>query len=581
MESVIGMKILRINTRTGEIKTEKCSDEQLHYGGRSFIAYIMQSEVEPSCDPLGRKNKLIISNGLLGDTSLTTAGRLSIGGKSPLTGGIKESNVGGIVGKRMAKLALKAIILEDTPDNDRCYVLVVKSTGAELIEMPVLSGMDSNETLRQMNKEYGDKCGVLCIGPAGEYKLTAAIIATTDHTRVQLRTAGRGGMGAVMGSKGIKAIVIDDSGATAEKPQNPEGFKAAAKEVAGIIAADPKTENRHEFGTPAVLSICNSIGILPTRNFRSGSFEKADDISGEKVAELIQTRGGEGKRGLPCVLGCTIACSNIFPDPDGKAHVASLQYENIALLGSNLGIGDLDEIAVLNDLCNGVGIDAIDGGAAIGIVMDQGLLDFGDFEGAKDLLRQVGDGTPMGRIIGSGAVTTGHVFGSTRIPAVKGQAMPAYDPRSLKGIGVTYSMSPMGADHTAGNTLETVKYLDPVKPEGQVEISYKLQVRGALLDSFGVCLFLRPAFVKDPELAARLLNSRYGWNLKYKDVQKMGIECLKMEEDFNLKTGMDPIKCDIPEFMRNEPLPPLNTVYDVPKDEMNKIWDVHLQEDVF
>ncbi len=574
-------KILRVDTRTGNIRFVKPTEEEMHEGGRSFIANHLMREVDPGCDPLGRKNHLIIATGLLGDTNLTTAGRLSIGGKSPLTGGVKESNVGGLVGRRMGRMGIKAVILEDVPESSKCYVLVVKNDSAVLVEKPELKWMEASPTIKVLKEEYGEKVGVLCIGPAGEYKLGAAVVATTDHTGLQLRTAGRGGLGAVMGAKGVKAVVFDDAGAKPDTLADPEAFKAAVREVAAIIKADPKTDNRHEFGTPAVLGTCNAIGILPTRNFSSGSFELADEINGDKVAELIVSRGGEGKRGLPCVMGCMIQCSNIFPDPEGKAHVASLQYENIALLGSNCGIGDIDEIAILNDLANEVGIDAIDGGAAVGIAMEAGLLEFGDSEGAKDLLRQVGQGTPFGRIIGSGAVATGKVLGITRIPATKGQAMPAYDPRSLKGIGVTYAMSPMGADHTAGNTLETVKYLDPRGTEGQVAISYRLQVRGALLDSFGVCLFLRPAFVKDPELAARLLNARYGWTLTYRDVQKMFIDCLNVEREFNEKAGIDSNKCDIPEFMREEPLPPFNTVFDVSKAEMDAIWDVKIQEDIF
>lgn len=574
-------RILRVNTRTGETNFFKVTEQEKYEGGRAFIAHHLSREVDPVCDALGPNNKLIVASGLLGDTSVTTAGRLSIGGKSPLTGGVKEANVGGLAGRKLGRLRLKAIILEDLPETPATRVLVVKKDSAELVDMPELKGVYSNATIKLLAEEYGEQNGVLCIGPAGEFKLGSAVIATTDHTGLQLRVAGRGGLGAVMGSKGIKAIVLDDTGTTAPKMADPELFREAKRSVTKTIKEDPKTENRHDFGTPAVLGTCNGIGILPTRNFRTGSFELADQISGDKVAELIVSRGGEGKRGLPCVLGCTIQCSNIFPDPNGKAHVASLQYENIALLGSNCGIGDIDEIAILNDLANEVGIDAIDGGAAIGIVMDQGLLEFGDSEGAKDLLKQVGAGTPLGKIIGSGAETTGKVFGSTRIPTVKGQAMPAYDPRSLKGIGVTYAMSPMGADHTAGNTLETVKYLDPVKTEGQVEISHRLQIRGAILDSFGVCLFLRPAFVKEPEAAAKLLNGRYGWNWTYRDVQAMGKECLRVESEFNRRAGIDDSRCDLPEFMKYEPLPPNNTIFDISKAEMAEIWNKPVKEDIF
>jgi aldehyde:ferredoxin oxidoreductase len=574
-------RVLVVNTRTGELCFRSVTEEEVYEGGRSFIAHHFLRGVDPVCDPLGPKNKLIAAVGLLGDTSLTTAGRLSLGGKSPLTGGIKESNVGGLAGRRLARIGLKAVILEDIPEKPGCRVLVVRKDSAELIDIPDLKGAHTQKTIRYLKERFGDRPGMLCIGPAGEYKLGAAVIATTDHTGVQLRVAGRGGLGAVMGSKGIKAIIFDDTDAPVPTMAHPDDFREASRSVARTIREDPKTENRHNFGTPAVLSACNGLGILPTRNFSSGSFEKADEISGEKVAELIVSRGGEGKRGLPCVLGCIIACSNIFPHPDGKAHVASLQYENIALLGSNCGIGDLDEIADLNDLANEVGIDAIDGGAALGVVMEQGLLEFGDAEGAKKVLREVGEGTPLGRIIGSGAQMTGKVFGSTRIPTVKGQAMPAYDPRSLKGIGVTYAMSPMGADHTAGNTLETVRYLDPVKTEGQVQISHRLQIRGAVLDSFGVCLFLRPAFVKDPQVTARLLNARYGWSWSYRDVRSMAEKCLYAETEFNRKAGVDETRCDVPEFMRLEPLPPNNTVFDITREQMAEIWTTTVEEDVF
>lgn len=574
-------RILRVNTRTGDITWQNTSNKELQCGGRSFIAHHFLDEVDPLCDPLGRKNKLIIAMGLLGDTPVTTAGRISIGGKSPLTGGIKESNVGGAVGKRMAGLGLKAVLLEEAPDEPEPMCLLIRKDGAELIDEPAIQGMETRETIEFLRKRFGDQCGLLCIGPAGEMGLAGACIATTDHTGVQIRVAGRGGLGAVMGVKGIKAVVFDADDATPDSPVDREALVACSRELSKILLDDPKTDNRHNYGTPAVLSLCNSLGILPTRNFSSGQFEEAEAISGETVADLIADRGGESRKGLPCVQGCIIACSNVFADPSGKTIVASLQYENIGLLGSNCGIGDIDAIAELNHLCNQVGVDTIETGAAIGVAMESGIIEFGDAEGAKDLLRQVGKGTPLGRIIGSGVVTTGRVLGVRRVPAVKGQAMPAYDPRSLKGIGVTYAMSPMGADHTAGNALETARSHDPHSREGQVEISYRLQIRGAILDSLGVCLFIRPAFVKDPSLAARLLNARYGWKWEYRDVRKMGLECLRAESEFNRLAGCSEEVCDVPEFMRTEKLPPNDSVYDIPREEMIKIWDVQLPEDIF
>jgi aldehyde:ferredoxin oxidoreductase len=481
----------------------------------------------------------------------------------------------------MARLGVRALVLEDAPDTPETRVLWIGKDTCELLPMPELRRAEVARTFELLHERFGERAGVFCVGPAGEMGLGGAAVATTDQTGVQARFAARGGLGAVMGVKGIKAIVLDDKGATPERAHDAAALGAANKELWQFLRDDPKTQNRHDFGTPAVLSICDSLGILPTRNFQTGHFEDFEAIAGERVAELIVGRGGDGERGLPCVRGCLIQCSNNFPDPGGKTLVASLQYENIGLLGSNCGIGDVDEIARINHLCNQIGVDTIETGAAIGVAMEAGVIPFGDAKGAQDLVRQIGQGTPLGRILGSGVVITGRVLGVRRVPAVKGQAIPAYDPRSLKGIGVTYATSPMGADHTAGNALEMAKTLDQKKPDGQVAASLRLQVRGALLDSLGVCLFIRPAFVKDPNLMARLLNARYGWSLTYTDVQKLGLDCLTMERDFNRLAGVPDERCDVPEFMRTEPLPPYNTVFDVPREEMQRIWEVKLPEGVF
>ena len=558
-----------------------CSAEEERWGGRGLIAHLMLQEVRPTCEPLGRENKLIVASGWLGDTTVTTAGRCSVGGKSPLTRGVKEANIGGVAGSKLARLGIRALVLEDLPEKLESRVLWVGAGKAELLPAPELRTAPVNQTLALLAKRFGEKAGCFCVGPAGELGLHAAAVATTDHTGTQARFAARGGLGAVMGAKGIKAIVIDDTGAAPAPAHDPGALGAANRDLWQILHDDPKTQNRHDFGTPAVLSICDTLGILPTRNFQTGHFEEFEAISGERVAELILSRGGDAERGLPCVRGCLIQCSNSFADPNGKTLVASLQYENLGLLGSNCGIGDVDEVARLNHLCNEVGVDTIETGAAIGVAMEAGIIPFGDAAGAKDLVQQIGRGTVLGRVLGSGVVITGAVLGVRRVPAVKGQAIPAYDPRALKGIGVTYATSPMGADHTAGNALEMAKSLDQKKPDGQVEASLRLQLRAALLDSLGVCLFVRPAFVKQPELMARLLNARYGWSLTYADVRKLGLDCLHMEREFNRRAGVSDELCDVPEFMRSEPLSPHNTVFDVSREQMARIWDVELPAGVF
>ncbi|MGQ9645826.1 MAG: aldehyde ferredoxin oxidoreductase C-terminal domain-containing protein [Thermodesulfobacteriota bacterium] len=573
--------IVRVNCRTGKVSKEQASREERRWGGRLLISKFLLREVPPTCDPLGRLNKLIIAPGLLGDTMVTTTGKFSVGGKSPLTHGVKESDVGGEAGKKIARLGIKAVVLEDLPEKSNPKVLVITSTETRLSEFPGLRGKFVSETIRHLREEFGREVGIICIGPAGEMKMVAAGVAVSDANDVQVRYAARGGLGAVMGSKGVKAIVVDDSDAVTPQVFDEALLREASKTLAQAILEDPKTENRHKFGTPAILMVANELGLLPTRNFSSGRFEKAEEISGEHIAEVIAARRGEGRSGTPCLRGCVISCSNVFPDPSGKKTVASIQYENITLLGPNCGIGDLDDIAELNRLCNEVGVDAIETGAAIGVAMEAGVIPFGDAEGAKDLIRQIGQGTYLGRILGNGVVITGRVLGVRRIPAIKGQAIPGYDPRALKGNGVTYITSPMGADHTAGNAFETAKTVNPIGKENQIENSRRLQIRAAILDTMGLCLFTRPPFVKRPELFALFLKGRYGWDMTYEDVQRIGIDALESEREFNRRAGVSEEFFDIPEFMREEPLPPTNAVYDISMEEMQQIWNVQIPRDVF
>jgi aldehyde:ferredoxin oxidoreductase len=573
--------MIRVNTRTGKILKQEATQEEMRWGGRFLISKILLREVSPTCDPLGHLNKLIIAPGLLGDTFVTTTGKFSVGGKSPLTNGVKESDVGGEAGKKIARLGIKSLVLEDLPEKAETKVLTINANQITLSNVPELKEKSVSETIQALRKQFGSEAGMICIGPAGEMKMAGAGVAVSDAKDIQVRYAARGGLGAVMGSKGIKAIVVDDAEASPPQAFDEALLRDASKTLTQAILEDPKTENRHKYGTPAILMVANELGLLPTRNFSAGQFERAEEISGERVADVIAARGGEGRSGTPCLRGCVISCSNVFPDSSGKKTVASIQYENITLLGPNCGIGDLDEIAELNHLCNEVGVDAIEIGAAIGVAMEAGVIPFGDAEGAKDLIRQIGQGTYLGRIIGNGVVVAGRVLGVRRIPAIKGQAIPGYDPRALKGNGVTYITSPMGADHTAGNAFETAKTVNPIDKENQVEISRKLQIRAAILDTMGLCLFTRPPFVKNPELFALFLKGRYGWNVTYEDVQRMGIEALETEREFNRRAGVSEEFYDIPEFMREEPLPPRNAVFDISMEEMEQVWEVKIPKGVF
>ncbi len=567
-------RVVRVDARSGTIEAAPVQAAMAHWGGRQLIAHAMAAEVSPICDPLGRGNRLIFAPGWLGGTAITTSGRLSIGAKSPLIGGIKEANVGGEAGQKLARIGVKALIIEDAPDTSESRILLLSKDDAKWVDDPALAGSGVRETLRRLRERFGSTCGLLVIGPAGEMKMAAAGVASTDADGIQVRFAARGGLGAVMGAKGIKAIVIDDRGAEIVRGVEPDRVKEASRRFVEALLADPKLEGRRKFGTAGIVATANELGLLPTRNFREGAFEEVDAISGATLAETIAARGGDGCSGTACMTGCVIRCSNVFPDADGKRKVATLQYENIALLGSNCGVTTLDGIAELNALCNDLGLDGIEMGCVLGVAMEAGLARFGDVEVAAGLLRQVGEGTPLGRILGQGVVFAGRALGARRVPAVNGQGIPGYDPRALKGNGVTYVTSPMGADHTAGNAFGTRGTIDPLSPEGQLENSRALQVRSAILDMTGLCLFARGPLVAEPGLLAEMVNGRFGWGVSFADIAVAAAETLAAERAFNDAAGVSDRTCDVPEFMRTEPLPPHKTVYDVDHEEMLRIWEI-------
>jgi aldehyde:ferredoxin oxidoreductase len=408
-------------------------------GGRALIAKVLLEEVSPTCDALGPHNKLIFAPGLLAGANVTTAGRLSVGAKSPLTGGTKEANAGGTAGDTLPKLGIKAIVVEGQAPKGEWYILRVKNDSVELLPANDLRGLGTYATADRLQEKFGADCSVISIGQAGEYLMCGASIASTGERDQRSNHAARGGLGAVMGSKGLKAIVIDK--ATQSIPlANAELFRTASKRFAQELINDPKTGvkgSQHLYGTASIVATVNEIGSLPTRNFSTGNFEQSANLRGEYMREVILKR--EGKVGTHCMPGCVIACRNSYVDESGKPIVGTLQFETIALVGSNLGLGNLDDVARLNYMCNDFGLDTIETGAALGVAIEAGLAKFGDIEEIAALLNQVGEGTALGRVIGNGAVTSGRVLGIRRVPAVLGQAMPGYDPRSLKGNGVTYA----------------------------------------------------------------------------------------------------------------------------------------------
>ena len=575
-------KVLRINmsNESGPAVSEETIGDYAGLGGRGLTSVIVSTEVPPLCHPLGADNKLVIAPGLLSGSMGAMSGRLSIGCKSPLTGGIKESNAGGQPSQMLARLGYAAIILEGKPADDTLYKVLINQNGAEILPDNDLRMMTNYDLVARMTKEYGDKISCMSIGPAGEMKLSAASIACTDPELRPTRHAGRGGVGAVMGAKGVKVIVIDDAGTKTRSAADPEKFNAANKQwVKGLKAHPVTSETLPMYGTNGVTNALNEVGAYPTFNFKQGRFDGAGKICGEVVADLEKARGGKATHG--CHKGCVIRCSGIYHDKDGRYLTKQPEYETVWAHGGHCGIDDIDAIATLDFLDDDIGVDTIDIGVAIGVVMEAGLAEFGDAEAAINLVKEVGKGTPLGRIIGNGAAVTGKVFGVERVPVTKGQAMPAYDPRAIQGIGVTYATTTMGADHTAGyviaqNVFNVGGDLDPLSPEGQAATSQELQIATAALDCTGMCLFVAFATLDQPETFQALvdmLNSFSGLNLTGDDVAALGRKVLTMERDFNKAAGFTRQHDRLPAFFKTEPVPPHDITFQVKDEELDAIFD--------
>ncbi len=575
-------KILRIDVGAagGPKAVETGLGDYANLGGRAMTSGIVSKEVPPLCHALGKDNKLVIAPGMLSGSAAAMSGRLSIGCKSPLTGGIKEANSGGQGAQVLARLGYAAIVLEGQPSSDDLYKIFITKDGVKIEEDNSLKLLGNYDLVDKIRDTYGEKFCSISIGPAGERKMSAATIAVTDMEQRPTRHAGRGGVGAVMGSKGIKAIILDDSGCKMRKPQDPEKFKAANKEfVAGIKKHPVSGEGLPAFGTNVLTNVLNEAGGYPTKNFSSGKFDGASKISGETLAELETSRGGTATHG--CHTGCVIKCSGTFNDKDGNFLTKQPEYETVWSHGGNCCIDDLDAIAMLDRLDDDFGIDTIEMGATIGVAMEAGLAEFGDAEAAINLVKEVGKGTDLGRILGNGAAVTGKIFGVERVPVVKNQAMPAYDPRAVQGIGVTYATTTMGADHTAGyavtsNILGVGGDVDALKPEGQIELSRNLQIATAAIDAAGMCLFIAFPILDQPETFQALvdiINGFHGLSLTADDVSALGKSILKNERDFNTAAGFTSKHDRLPEYFKTEKLAPHNVTFTVNDEDLDQVFN--------
>ena len=559
------MKFIRVDMSRGSIHSEEVPKPYLGLGGRCLTSTIINAEVPPTCDPLGKDNKLIFAPGLLSGTNLVNTSRLSVGAKSPLTGTIKESNAGGTIAAALGHLGITAIVVEGQAAKEKMFLLRIDEKGeTSLIPAEELRGMRTYSVTDKLMKTYGNKNAVMCIGPAGEYLMKSASIQSSDVDDRPCRSAGRGGLGAVMGSKGLKALVVDRQGKSADAIADPDAFKEAAKIFALKVKGNPFCgQFLPNLGTAGLVAAVNSMGAFPSYNATRGVLPGWESISGENLTKIMKERGG-----TPGHMGCAqciIHCSNIFNDQQGKYVTSSLEYETIWSFGGMTGIKDLDTIARLDFLCDDIGLDTMNTGVALAVAMDAGYRKFEDKEAAIEMVEEIGRGTEIGKVLGDGPAAVGRHFGHLRVPAVKDQSIAAYDPRGMQGNGVTYATSPMGADHTAGNVIGEYMAgkLKPLQPEGQVAASRNAQIVMAAIDSTGLCILAATALAAPEAGAAFLqaLSAKSGIALGPDALPQLGLRTLQAEREFNRKAGFTNKDDRLPEFFSREELPPHNVVF--------------------
>jgi aldehyde:ferredoxin oxidoreductase len=387
-----------------------------------------------------------------------------------------------------------------------------------------------------------------------------------------------------MGSKGLKAVVISDKGAKSLEHADKEAFVAATRKFSAALKEHGVSgTGLPMYGTNVLTNILNEAGGLPTRNFSSGTFEFADATGGEtQRATIVERSGGEGiNDSHGCHSGCVIQCSRYWVDKDGHYKTKGPEYETAWSFGADCGIGDLDDIAELDRACGDLGLDTIEMGGTIAVYMDSGAIAFGDAKGALEALKAGVDPNDPRRVIWDGAEATGLAFDVKNIPVVKHQSLPAYDPRPIQGIGVTYATSTMGADHTAGytitaNVLGVGGSVDPMKPEGQAELSKNLQIATAMLDSLGFCIFVAFPVLDIPaafEAIYEMVAAHTGDTWTADELMQLGRETLTMERLFNERAGFGPADDRLPEFFYKEALPPHNVVFTVSDADLDSVYD--------
>ena len=546
-------KILRVDLNQKKISPAPLTKEQseMFLGGRGLGVEILFREIPRGTDPLSPENKLILATGPLTGTGAPTSGRYSVITRSPLTGTIFDSNSGGHFGVQLKRCGLDAVIVEGKAEKPS--YLWMHDEALEIRNAEQIWGSSTHATEDIIKSETSKDAKVACIGPAGEKQVLISAIINDKH-----RSAGRGGVGAVMGSKQLKAIAVKGSHETSIADR--EEFTAAARVSLEAISKNPVTKDSlPNFGTAVLVNVMNEIGALPTLNFQRGYFEDADAISGETIRERIL------EKRVACDA-CTIACGRETKIPGRDRHGEGPEYETVWSFGASCGVRDLEAITEANYLCNEYGIDTISAGSTVACAMElsaRGFLSdgpkFGDAGAIVSLVRMIGERTGIGNQLGEGSFRLAQRCGHPEFSmSVKGLEMPAYDPRGVQGMGLAFATSNRGACHlraymTSPEILGNPGPVDRFKTDGKASLTILLQNISAAIDSMVLCRFSQ--FAMNPEHYARLLRAVTGVPFTAEELISIGERIYNLERVFNVREGFGRSHDMLPRRFLETPLP--------------------------
>lgn len=569
---------LHIDLDTRTIRQEQQSGETLARAGRYLVAKTLVDAGVATVDPLSADNPLIFSAGVFAGTNFSNANRISVGCKSPLTGGIKESNAGGTFAFALGQLEISGLTLHGAAD-DWVVIRIPKEGEITFEDATPYLGKGNMEAARMLHEKYGEKISIALCGPVGEYQGLIAGIAFSDTDNRPSRLAARGGVGAVMGAKKVKAIVVDKH----KMPQFHDRKKlmVAVKDYGQKLGEDPKAQALHDLGTAMAADIMNHIGALPVNNFSQGSAAKETGdtfpMGGDYIREQNVARGGLHSHA--CMPGCQIKCSNVYVDKDGNEIASPVEYETIGVMGTNCGLTDPDDLARLNHEANDLGVDSIEAGALIAVLMEAGDANFGDTGFMKHVMDEMRTGTPKGRELAQGVARVGEARGLKRVPVIKKQALSAYDPRVTEVTAVSMMTTAQGADHTVGN-YPTFPSADlPVVD--LVEESFELQVLCATNDSLGMCLFGRSVSNANQQMMITAINDALGTDLDVGFYKRLGYETIQLEWRFNKDAGFGEEDNALPAFFNDEPLPPTNKTSRLKAEDVTPVMEELLKHSTY